>query len=112
MELNLFKEICELFAEKENVELIDFVELNGVKYTLEEVDEEPVEDYGKYQCGATIYAVGVLDEAKGYGIDDTLFYIRQDFVRSGSYYSDYYYEYEKPFIVEKKEVITYEWEAI
>ena len=46
MELNLFKEICELFAEKENVELIDFVELNGVTY---EDDEFKYIDYYKNQ---------------------------------------------------------------
>lgn len=110
--IDLYKEICELFAEEETVEKIDFVELNGIKYSYEEVEELSTEDDGKYQFGGTIYAIGVLKEEDGYGIVEPLFYIEQDFARCGSYFSDYYYEYESPYIVEQKEITQIVWRAI
>lgn len=112
MDLVLFKEICDLFKKKETITEFDYVELNGIKFSYEEFDELQIEDEGKYQYGGTIYSIGILDEEKGYGIKDTLFYIRQDFIRSGSYFSDYYYEYEEPYIVKRRQVISFEWRAV
>ena len=89
--------------------------VDELKYTYEEAEVLTVEDDGKYQFGSTIYGIGLLDEVRGYGTKgDVLFHIRQDFARSGSYYSDYYYDYEKPYLVEQvtKVITTTLWKAI
>ena len=89
--------------------------VDELKYDYEEVDVLSVEDDGKYQYGSTIYGIGLLDEERGYGTKgDVLFHIKQDFNRSGSYYSDYYYDYEKPYVVEQvtKVITTTEWEMV
>ena len=110
--IELYKNICELFGEEKTVDRIDFVELDGVKYSHKEIEELDVEDEGKYQTGGTIYAIGILDEEKGYGIKETLFYIEQDFTRSGSYFSEYYYEFESPYVVEQREIVKTIWKAV
>ena len=89
--------------------------VDEVKYTYTEIEEEDIEDEGKYQNGSTIYGIGLLKEDNSYEIKgDILFYIKQDFSRSGSYYTDYYYTYEKPYIVKKVEKIikTIIWEGV
>ena len=89
--------------------------VDGVKYSYNVTEELEIKDDGKYQFGSSIYGIGLLNTEKGYDImGDVLFYIKQDFNRSGSYYSDYYYEYEKPYLVEQvtKVITTTEWEVI
>lgn len=98
-----------------NIESTDGLVVDGIKYEYEEVEDSPIDDQGKYQYGSTIYGVGLLDEGRGYGIKgDTLFHIKQDFSRNGSYYTDYYYDYGKPYLVEQvtKVITTTDWEAI
>jgi len=112
MDLDSKKIVLDAIKEKcgsEYIEKYGYIELNGVKYSWIEKEEIETTDEGKYQNGGTIYAVGVYNEENGYGIKEELFYIEQDFMRSGSYYSEYYYEYDYPFIVEKREVTTYKW---
>lgn len=110
-EKELYEEICELFG-SEYIENKDFVEIDGVKYSYEEKEDLDIISEGKYEYGRTIYAVGILNEEKGYGIKETLFYIEQDFTRTGSYYSDWEYEYETPYLVEQKEITKTIWKAI
>ena len=116
-ELNILAEaiIKQIPTGEISIESTDGLVVDGIKYDYEEVDVLSVEDDGKYQYGSTIYGIGLLDEERGYGTKgDVLFHIKQDFNRSGSYYSDYYYDYEKPYVVEQvtKVITTTEWEAI
>lgn len=108
--LELYKRICKEFGKKENIEQIEFVEIDGVKYTYCEVEHLETTDEGKYQYGGTIYGIGVLKDE--YDIEEILFYISQDFTQTGSYYSHQEREYEKPYIVEEKQVIKTVWRAI
>ena len=90
-----------------NIESSDIFEVDGIKYSYDEEEELDIEDEGKYQYGGCIYAIGLLDEEKGYGVKgEPLFYMEQDFSRSGSYFSDYYYDYEEPYVVEKVEKVV------
>lgn len=107
----LCKEICnQIPSGEDNIEQSEKLIVDGITYTYEEVEELTTEDEGKYQNGGCIYAIGVADKEEGWKIEgEPLFYIEQDFTRSGSYYSDYYYDYEKPYRVEKvKKVIEVE----
>lgn len=107
----LCEEICnQIGSGEDNIEHVDKIEVNGVQYTYSEVEELEIVDEGKYQNGGSIYAIGITDENEDGGIKGIpLFYIEQDFTRSGSYYSDYYYDYEKPYRVKKiTETITIE----
>lgn len=106
-DLELYKEILGRFNDEldgENMECIDKVEVNGITYSYEEEDVEDTIDEGKYQYGGTIYAIGVSKE-DGFGIVEPLFYVKQDFTKSGSYFSHQEYEYEELYIVEKKEEV-------
>ena len=89
--------------------------VDEVVYNCEPVEELEISDQGKYQHGGTIYGVGVFNKEKGYGIiGETLFYIKQNYSRNGSYYTDYYYNYDKPYLVKQvdKVITTKVWEAI
>ena len=100
---------------EKSIENTDGLLVDGIKYDYEEVEVLPVDDEGKYQYGSTIYGIGLLDEERGYGTKgDIIFHIKQDFSRSGSYYSEYYYEYEEPYFVEQitKVITTTTWERI
>lgn len=90
---------------------LDF-ELNGLGYSLCEYDEEDISDEGKYQYGGTTYQLVEFDKSiesypngKSTTKEFNLF-VYVAFSRSGSYYSDWYYSYEKPIIqtVEMKHI--------
>lgn len=108
--LELYQRICKEFGKKENVEQIDIVEVDGVKYTYCEAETLETIDEGKYQLGGTIYGIGVLKDDDD--IEKVLFYIEQDFTQTGSYYSYQEREFEKPYIVERKEVVQTVWKSI
>jgi hypothetical protein len=111
-ELNqLCEEICnQIGGGEDSIGHSEKLKINGVLYTYEEVEELETVDEGKYQNGGSVYAIGISDKEKSWKIQGTpLFFIEQDFTRSGSYYSDYYYDYEKPYRVKKiTETITIE----
>jgi len=78
------------------------VELNGRWYVLCEVEEDDIISEGKWESGGTTYQLVEFDKAIesypcGKSITneyDLLVYV--GFGRSGSYFSDWYYEYDKP----------------
>ncbi|MBY6838679.1 hypothetical protein [Clostridium botulinum] len=114
---NKDKELLDAILEKlpkdKSIEYIEPIEVNGIKYKWTEIEELPTEDEGKYQYGGTIYGVGIHNAEKEYGIiGEPLFFIEQDFTKTGSYYSEQYYEYEEPYLVEKKEKTIIVWESI
>ena len=113
MSKELFDRIREEMPSSISIEDMEVIVVDGHKYDCEEVEELETVDEGKYQYGGSIYAIGVFNEEKGYGIkNDPLFYVRQDFTQTGSYYSYQEREYEKPYIVEKKEKVITVWEAV
>ena len=108
--LEIQKSFCESIGE-EDMEDLDPVEINGVKYGWNEESELTTVDEGKYQYGGKIYAVGLLDEG-GYGAKEPLFYVRQNFTKPGSYYSCQEWIYDVPYPVEKVEKIIEDWRQI
>lgn len=112
MNKELFDRICEEMPSNTSLENMEVIEIDGHKYDCEEVEELETVDEGKYQFGGSIYAIGYSNDEKGYGIIEPLFYVRQDFTQTGSYYSHQEREYENPYIVEKREKVITVWEAI
>lgn len=113
MSKELFNEICDEMPSSISIEDMDVIEIEDKKYHVEKIEELTTTDEGKYQFGGTIYAVGYLDEERGYGITGKpLFYVEQDFSKTGSYYSHQEIEYEKPYMVERVQKIVSVWTAI
>lgn len=113
MNKELFNKICEKMPTNISIEDMDAIEIDNNKYHSEEVEELDTIDEGKYQFGGSIYAIGLFNEERGYGIiGEPLFFVEQDFTQTGSYYSYQEREYEEPYIVEKKEKVIISWEAI
>ena len=77
---------------------LDF-KLNDKNYKFSYLGEESIDDCGKYQYGASNYQ---LTE----GENKFNLFIRSGFSRSGSYFTDYHYSYDKPevYIAEIKEI--------
>ena len=77
-------------------------EFNGINYGLIEVGEQQVTDEGKYQYGGETYQfVSFNSNKKSYPrnsniIDKFNLFVDEGWSRSGSYFSDYYYEYDCP----------------
>lgn len=103
----LYETICELFGEADNVEQLDYVEFEDVKYTYRTEEELDTVSEGKYEYGGTVYAVGIMND--DFNIESPLFFMEQSFTRSGSYFSDYYYEFDAPTMVVPKEVTKTIW---
>ena len=66
-------------------------------YELEEIEELDEINEGEYIEGGTI--IGVYE--KGNTDKEPLFYLRQNYAKIGSYYTDYDYYYEKPYVTSK-----------
>lgn len=112
-DLELYKRICEALPYNYDLEDIDPVEIDGIKYSTIKVERLTTEDEGKYQFGGTIYGIGLLDEDKEYDIiGEPLFFVEQDFSQTGSYYDFQEREYEKPYLVEQKEITKTIWKRI
>lgn len=114
---NKYKELANVILKElpndASMEGVEPIEVGGTKYYWVEIEELPTEDEGKYQYGGTIYGIGKYDNQKGYGIiGEPLFFIEQDFTKTGSYYSEQYYEYDEPYVVERKEKTVIVWESI
>jgi len=90
---------------------LDF-ESNGFSYSLIEYDEDDISDEGKYQYGSTTYQLVEFDSKicsypnELSTIKEFNLFVRVNFSRSGSYFSDWYYSYEIPeiLIVEVKHI--------
>lgn len=115
-ENELFEDILDAFSVYKDykykpIECIEIVEIDGKKYLADEVDKEDVIDMGKYQTGAKIFAISeIIDEEKLKCKDEILFFIKQDFIQTGSYYSYQEYECEAPYITTKKKIIKTIWD--
>lgn len=77
-------------------------DFDGINYALIEVYEDSISDEGKYQYGGEIYQLVEFDKAiASYPCEKSItkkfnLFVRENWSRSGSYFSDYYYEYEEP----------------
>lgn len=103
-----------LFDELKAEELVEYQEVwleldsEKFKFCFEEVEDEGWEDEGKYSNNGYVFRVSVYDAEGGF-VEDLDLYIKQYASRTGSYYSDYYYEYEEPFRVTKiKKIVEVE----
>lgn len=113
MNEELIEKILETFNINYTLEDKGFIVVDGVPYYCCLVEDLRIEAKGKYQNGGAVFSVGTYEREIGYKeIEYPLLYIEQDFTRSGSYYSDWDYEYCKPYVVKKKEVVTTVWEAV
>lgn len=88
------------------------LKLEGAKYKFcfEETDTTSWEDEDKYSQGSYIYRVSVYDSEGGF-VEDLDLYVQQWVTRCGSYFSEYYFEYDSPYRVklEKKVIEVEEW---
>ena len=86
----------------------DEVELDGVKYYLSEKENEGWKSEGKWETNYYIYELVCNDGNK---TNPTGIFIGQGRSRSGSYYSEYYYEFENLEIVEQVEetIVVKKW---
>ena len=66
-------------------------------YELKEVEELDEVDNGKYSYGGVIIAVYKKNKTD----EEPLFYLRQNYTKTGSYYTDYDYYYKKPYVTSK-----------
>ena len=77
-------------------------DFDGLDYALIEVYEDSISDEGKYQYGGEIYQLVEFDKAiASYPCEKSItkkfnLFVRENWTRSGSYFSDYYYTYEEP----------------
>ena len=85
-------------------------EFNGEHYDLVEVGEDPIEDEGKYQNGGTYYQLVKYDNNIDPWPSDESILEKYDvqvyltYYRSGSYFSDWNYNYDLP-ILEKITIV-------
>lgn len=89
-------------------ELYDYTyELNGKRYGFQEIDEDDSwDDQGKYQYKTEKGQLVELDEDNYTVLQEFNYGVRRDVQRSGSYFSDYHYEYEdyEPFEIREVEI--------
>lgn len=91
MDLEKAKEIVSHFDNEDWYEELGAT-IDGVKYQLDIVDDGNWNDQGKYQykdVTGVLYKISEDDSVTKYDIAVT-----QYMTRSGSYFSEYYYEYE------------------
>lgn len=80
------------------------VEHDGISYSVIEVDESSWDDEGKYQYQNITYQLVSYNPAiESYPCDESIIdkynlFFDLPVTRSGSYFSDYFYEYDKPVI--------------
>lgn len=98
----------EAFFGKGSIEDIEEFECDGEKYCLDLVEELETIGNGKYQSGGAIYSI------RKKCIEEVLFYVKQSFTRTGSYYTTWDYIYEDPYVVKKckKMIEITEWEGV
>lgn len=87
-------------AMEDNFEL----EIDGMAYSILEKNESEWTDEGKYSCADKTYQLVSYDKNKSnYICDENMIakydlFINQSFSRSGSYFSDYNYQYNSPTV--------------
>lgn len=80
------------------------LEIDGVSYGILEEDGSDWTDEGKYSYADKTYQLVSYDKnVSGYICDDSIIdkydlFITQSFSRSGSYFTDYYYQYDSPTV--------------
>lgn len=91
MDLDKAKEIVSHFDNEDNYEELGAT-IDGVEYGLDIVDETDWDDQGKYQYkNVTGILCEILEDGSVTKYDIA---VTQYITRSGSYFSDYYYDYD------------------
>lgn len=100
------RDFLKMVALMEDEELYDYIyELEGKKYGFREINDDKWDDQGKYQYKIEKGQLVEFNE-KHRVVKEFDFGVSREVQRSGSYFSDYYYDYEKykPFKIEKVEI--------
>lgn len=102
---NRINEVCGNYDEHNHIEDdFGFDECDGTSYDVYLVEESSWDDQGKYQYQDITYQLVSYDKnVCGYVCDKSIvdrfnLFICLPVTRSGSYFSEYYYEYMKPTI--------------
>jgi len=97
----LFKIINGLKGNERSLE-DNSIEIDGVKYGITNFKEDGWDDEGKYQYNTEKGQLCSYDD-KWNIIEVFDFFLEQNVSRSGSYFSDYYYDYDdiNPYTLEK-----------
>lgn len=91
MDLDKAKEIVSHFDNEDDFEEL-VATIDGVEYGLDIVEESNWDDQGKYQYK---YVTGILCKSSEDGsVTKYDIAVTQYITRSGSYFSDYYYDYD------------------
>lgn len=91
MDLDKAKEIASHFDNEDDFEELGAT-IDGVEYGLDIVEESNWDDQGKYQYK---YVTGILCKSSEDGsVTKYDIAVTQYITRSGSYFSDYYYDYD------------------
>lgn len=112
--LELGKAICTQIGARD-IECVDIIIIGNTKYAFEEVESMKWESEGKYDNGEGVWQIGVADDTHPWNIKEggrLDLYIMQCASRSGSYFSDYYYDYYEPSVVERREIVTTVWAEV
>ena len=97
-------EVCSNYDEHNYMEDGFTFEYNGVSYDVITLEESSWDDEGKYQYQYITYQLISFDKnIKSWACKDSIIdkfnlIINLSVTRSGSYFSDYYYSYDKPTI--------------
>lgn len=91
MDLNKAKEIVSHFDNEDDFEELGAT-IDGIEYGLDIIDETNWDDQGKYQYKNV---TGILcKSSEGGSVTKYDIAVTQYITRSGSYFSDYYYDYD------------------
>lgn len=96
------EDACSAFDERNYLEDGFEFEKDGVSYSVIEVAEGDWDDQGKYQYQDLTYQLVSFDKSvEPFAYDKNIIdkfdvFLNLSVIRSGSYFSDYYYQYETP----------------
>lgn len=87
-----------------------FDNLENIRLSVVEIETTKWEDEGKYQYSCTTYQLVLYDSILyNYPCDKNIveefnLYFNLPITRSGSYFSDYDYNYDRPIVLQKKTI--------
>lgn len=94
-----FPDSCDCTDIEDNVEL----EVDSISYGISEIEDSGWTDEGKYSYSDKTYQLVSYDKNIGYVCDKSIIdrfnlFINQGMSRSGSYFTDYDYQYNSPTV--------------
>lgn len=108
----LINEIINMVPDETSVSDVGEIYICDKTYRFSKEKELETIYEGKYQSGASVYALYEYNEEDDETIGEPLFYVLQDFVQVGDYYSFQEFYYEKPYQVKEVEKVIKVWERV